>query len=245
MNTIMTGTMASVWASLASLVGALIVLRNVAISDKVVAALLGVAAGVMLSITCFSLIAPGLSMSSVPLVVLGILAGAACLFVIDRSVPHEHKNGVERFWEHSSVLKWIVIAAIIHNIPEGCAVGVGYSQGNISQGLSLALGIGFQNMLEGLVLALALQKLGIKGAKLFGIVLATVLIQPFTAFLGGSIVAFLSGSLAFMLAFTAGGMLFVVSSEMMPESHSQGNQRFATFGIIAGFIVMMILNAVL
>jgi ZIP family zinc transporter len=225
--------------------GVLIVLRNIAISDKVISALLGVAAGVMLSITCFSLIAPCFAESSLVVVVAGIIAGAVFLFGIDRAVPHEHKQGMERFQEHASAIKWIAIAALIHNIPEGCAVGVGYSQGDAGQGLSLALGIGFQNILEGVVIALALQKLGIKGAKLFGIVLVTVLVQPLAAFLGGSLVAFISGSLAFMLAFTAGGMLFVVSSEMIPESHTQGNERFATFGIIVGFVIMMVINSIL
>ncbi len=238
-------TVVSLAAALVSVLGAFVVMTNLAIQPRVVSALLGIAAGIMLSLTCFSLIAPGLAEQKTVAVLLGIVLGAGCLYAVDRMVPHEHQQASTQFHVQSSALRWIVIAALIHNIPEGLAIGVGLSGKGAQAGMPLVLGIGFQNILEGVVMAIALKHIGVRAVRLCLFVLVTSLIQPVMALCGNGLTVLYSQSLYFMLAFAAGGMLFVVSSEMVPESHTQGNERFATIGIIVGFIVMMGMNALM
>ena len=214
---------------------------------------LGAAAGVMLSATCFSLILPSIEENGggfrgVLITSLGIFAGAVFLDLIDKYSPHEHLLDKRVEGNPSNSLKkiWLfVIAITIHNFPEGMATGVGFGGDSVANGLPIAIGIGLQNMPEGLAVALALVRENYTVKKAFLIALFTGLVEPIGAFLGYGLVTWFSPILGFILAFAGGAMLFVISDEIIPETHSNGYERQATYGIIIGFIIMMILDVAL
>ena len=250
MSPLVMGTSASLLAGLATGVGALpaLILRDV--SDKVLNTMLGGAAGVMLAATSFSLIIPGIAYGDqqwpgygVYIAVFGILLGAVFLDRVDKWLPHEHFiMGPEG---PSSSLKriWLFILAItIHNFPEGLAVGVGFGTGDVGAGTSLAIGIGLQNMPEGLAVALPLVGLGYSRWRAIGIATLTGLVEPIGGLLGVGAVTFFNPILPLGLAFAAGAMLFVISDEIIPETHSKGKSRSATFGVMLGFVIMMALD---
>ena len=247
------GALASLLAGMATAVGALpaFFFRNV--SRNVLNTLLGASAGVMLAATSFSLIIPGIENGEalwpgygVYIVVFGMLSGAVVLDLIDKFLPHEHffkgpegpSSNLKRIW-------LFVIAITIHNFPEGMAVGVGFGTGDISNGISLAIGIGIQNMPEGLAVALPLLGLGYSRWKAFSIAALTGLVEPIGGILGAGAVTVFHPIMPFALAFAAGAMLFVISDEIIPETHSQGKSRQATYGVMIGFVIMMALDNLL
>jgi len=242
-----TGFFASFAAGLATGVGSLPVLIFKKISDKLLNTMLGGAAGVMLAATSFSLIVPGIESGDelwpgwgVVIVVFGMLFGAVFLDRVDKWLPHEHFF-MGREGPASSLRRvWLFIIAItIHNFPEGLAVGVGFGAGDIGAGTSLAIGIGLQNMPEGLAVALPLIGLGYSKWHAIGIATLTGLVEPVGGLLGVGAVTVFSPILPFGLAFAAGAMLFVISDEIIPETHSKGKSRLATFGVMIGFVIMM------
>ena len=253
MNLILLGFIASFLAGLASGLGALPVAFFKEIPYKFVNTLLGGAAGVMLAATSFSLIVPGIEAGNavwpgygVWVVVFGMLAGAVFLDRMDKWLPHEHFiMGHEG--PNSSLRKiWLFIIAItIHNFPEGLAVGVGFGTGDIGAGTSLAIGIGIQNMPEGLAVALPLLGLGYNKWKAIGIATLTGLVEPVGGLLGVAAVTYFQPVLPIGLAFAAGAMLFVISDEIIPETHAKGRSRIATFGVMIGFVIMMALDNLL
>ena len=260
MNVIALGLLASLLAGLATGVGALPILFFRSISPRVVNIMLGAAAGVMLAATSFSLIIPGIEYGDhlwpemgVYIVIFGMLFGAVFLDRVDNWLPHEHfivqKSGtVGRPEGPSSQLKkiWLFIFAItIHNFPEGLAVGVGFGTGDVGGGTSLAIGIGIQNMPEGLAVALPLIALGYSRWKAIGYATLTGLVEPVGGVLGVGAVTVFKHVLPLGLAFAAGAMLFVISDEIIPETHSKGKSRGATFGVMVGFVVMMALDNLL
>jgi ZIP family zinc transporter len=253
MSPIYLGIIASTLAGLATGVGALPALFFKKINDKILNTMLGGAAGVMLAATSFSLIVPGIEYGEqafpgfgVYIVILGMLFGAIFLDRIDKWLPHEHfKLGKEG---PSSSLKriWLfVIAITIHNFPEGLAVGVGFGTGDIGAGTSLAIGIGLQNMPEGLAVAMPLIGLGYGRWYAIGIATLTGLVEPLGGFLGVAAVTIFNPVLPFGLAFAAGAMLFVISDEIIPETHAKGKSRLATFGVMVGFVIMMAMDNLL
>ena len=253
MSNITMGVLASMLAGLATGVGALPALVFKSVPDKVLNTMLGGAAGVMLAATSFSLIVPGIEYGDqqwpgygVYIVVFGMLAGAVFLDRVDKWLPHEHfVMGPEG---PSSKLKriWLFIIAItIHNFPEGLAVGVGFGAGDVGAGTSLAIGIGLQNMPEGLAVALPLLGLGYSRWRAIGIATLTGLVEPVGGLLGVVAVTVFHPVLPFALAFAAGAMLFVISDEIIPETHSKGKSRLATFGVMVGFVIMMALDNLL
>jgi len=253
MSNIAMGVLASMLAGLATGVGALPALFFKSVPDKVLNTMLGGAAGVMLAATSFSLIVPGIEYGNqqwpgygVYIVVFGMLAGAIFLDRVDKWLPHEHfVMGPEG---PSSKLKriWLFIIAItIHNFPEGLAVGVGFGAGDVGAGTSLAIGIGLQNMPEGLAVALPLLGLGYSRWRAIGIATLTGLVEPVGGLLGVVAVTVFHPVLPFALAFAAGAMLFVISDEIIPETHSKGKSRLATFGVMVGFVIMMALDNLL
>ena len=223
------------------------------VSQGLLDVLLGGAAGVMLAATCFSLIIPSIEsgggdLKAVLITSLGIFLGAVFLDVIDRIAPHEHllDNRVEGGATDSLKKIWLFIIAItIHNIPEGMATGVAFGTDNIMNGVTIAIGIGLQNMPEGLAVALALVRENYEVKTAFMIAFLTGLVEPIGAFLGYGLVSVFEPILGFILAFAGGAMLFVISDEIIPETHSNGYEREATYGIIIGFIIMMILDITL
>jgi len=263
------GILASVGAGLATGAGALpcALFRN--ISERTLDGLLGFAAGVMLAATSFSLILPAIEVGGSPalnwalpatigVVVAGILAGGLFLDRADKLIPHDHvllgHEGPKSRMRHV----WLFIFAItLHNFPEGLAVGVGFGQAanlapdaegyakSLADGLSLAIGIGLQNMPEGLAVAVALLREKVSLPKALWIATATGLVEPIGGVLGAGVVTVFQPVLPFAMAFAAGAMLFVISDEIIPETHTRGYQRTATFGRLVGFVVMMAMDNLL
>jgi ZIP family zinc transporter len=247
---------ASVAAGLATAVGALPVLFIRKVSDPLNDGLLGFSAGVMLAASFFSLIIPAMShaeadlggkTAAAVLVISAILSGAVALALINRYAPHEHfvtgRSGVE-----SGIVRriWLfVIAITLHNFPEGLAVGVGFGTGDIAQGTVLAIGIGLQNIPEGLAVAAALLTLRYSRVTAVLVGAASGLVEPIGGALGVTAVALSKPLLPWGLGFAAGAMLFVISNEIVPETHRKGHEELATFGLIIGLAVMMFLDVTL
>ena len=208
--------------------------------------MLGFAAGVMLAASSFSLLVPAIDLGGVWITSVALALGAATIHIIDRFAPHEHFiSGSEGPSSKLSRLWLFIIAVTIHNFPEGMAVGVGFGGGDIANGISLAIGIGLQNIPEGLVVALALVALKYKLIKAFLIALATGLVEPIGGLLGAGVVSVFEPILPWGLAFAAGAMLFVISDEIIPESHRKGFAKQATFGLMIGFVIMLFLDVTL
>jgi len=250
------GTLASLVAGLATGVGAVPVLFGGTLGQRRQDTMLGFAAGVMLAATAFSLVLPsvdsgaevyGSRVVAGAVTGLAILAGAAGLALLHHYAPHEHfikgREGVDigqlrRLW-------LFVIAITLHNIPEGLAVGVGFGGGDLSNGLALMTGIGLQNMPEGLAVALALRSADYTRARAFTVALATGLVEPIGGMIGIGAVSFSDPALPIGLALAGGAMLFVISHEIIPETHRRGSDMHATAGLMVGFVTMMLLDVLL
>jgi zinc transporter, ZIP family len=245
MNLVLAGSLASLLAGLATAVGAIVIFFLREISDRFLDGALGFAAGVMLAATSFSLIVPAIEIGGITKTVIGITAGTLFLIYLEKFIPHLHRvTGVKGPFSKLSRTWLFILAITIHNFPEGLSVGVGFGNGDIKAGTVLAIGIGLQNIPEGLAVALPLLREKATRSKAFLIALLTGLVEPVGGFLGISIVSIGSFLLPYGLAFAAGAMLFVISEEIIPETHSRGNDRIATIGVITGFIIMMVLDNV-
>lgn len=251
-NVILVGFMASVVAGCATGLGALPIFFTRNISHKLLDTMLGFAAGVMLAATSFSLIIPAIEaggggVKGATITLVGILLGGIFLDLMDKYSPHVHLlEGREEGGKSSLAKVWLFIIAItLHNFPEGLAVGVGFGNGDIANGLSLAMGIGLQNMPEGLAVALALIREKYTPWKAFFIALFTGLVEPVGGILGIALVQIAQPILPLGLAFAAGAMLFVISDEIIPETHKHGYERMATYGLLIGFVIMMFLDVTL
>ncbi len=246
---ILIGTLASLGAGLATALGALPVFFKKSISDKTLDLLLGFAAGVMLAASAFSLLVPALELDpslggGVWIVSAGVLAGAVFIAVIDKWAPHKHfVSGPEGKVSKRLAATWLFIIAIaIHNFPEGLAVGVSFGTNELTAGLVVAIAIGLQNIPEGTAVAMPLLREGYSRKKAFLIAASTGLVEPIGAFLGVAAVSVTKFVLGFGMAFAAGAMIFVVADEIIPETHGKKYSRQVTFGIIAGFVIMMFLD---
>jgi len=247
------GFFASILAGLATGVGALPALFFKNISSNLFNSMLGAAAGVMLAATAFSLLVPGMGYGNVIwpgkgiyIVSVGMLLGAAFLHFADRQLPHVHFDSISD--THLSSLKkvWLFIIAItIHNFPEGMSVGVSFGSGEMKNGVVLAIAIALQNIPEGLAVALPLVGLGYNKWRAVGIATLTGLVEPVGGLLGITMVTVFQPILPVAMGFAAGAMLFVISEEIIPETHAKGRSRFATFALMIGFIIMMILDNML
>lgn len=218
--------------------------------------ILGFGAGVMLAACMFSLILPALSILnddgfstwySSGSVAAAILLGAIFMLLLERFTPHEHFiKGPEG--QHHSTLKrrWLFVFAIaLHNIPEGLAIGAGYAAGDAVSAHALTIGISIQDIPEGLVVALALLSVGYSRTLSISVGVLSGLTEPVMAIIGASILGDTSLLLPWGLALAAGAMLFVISHEMIPESHRQGHELAATNGLMIGFVLMMLLDTAL
>jgi zinc transporter, ZIP family len=242
----------------ATALGTLPVLLSQRLSVRMRDIMLGFGAGVMLAASAFSLVVPGLraaeslghdSWGSAGIVGLGILLGAFALVAIDRWVPHEHFiKGFEGSRERARAIRrsWLFVFAIsLHNLPEGLAIGVAYAGTDALRAAALATGIAIQDLPEGLVIATALRSAGY--GRGFSVMLgaASGLVEPMGAVAGAAVIGLSAGLLPWGLAFAAGAMLFVISHEMIPESHRAGHERWATGGLMVGFVLMMMLDTAL
>lgn len=215
--------------------------------------LLGLAAGVMLAASYFSLLAPAIASGGWPPAVIGFLMGGLFLAGLDKVLPHIHpllptgkEEGLPSTWRRSTLL---VSAITLHNIPEGLAVGVafgaaaaGLGDASIAGAIALAAGIGLQNVPEGLAVAVPLRREGVSAGRAFFAGQASALVEPVAAALGAALTIVATPILPYMLAFAAGAMVFVVVEELVPESQTSGNADLATLGLLGGFALMMALD---
>lgn len=237
----------------ATVIGALlgVIFKN--LTQKYSKIFLSFAGGIMLSAAVFGLILPSLENGgdwSLLVTVLGIFAGAVCLNLIDKLTPHLHKMIGTDIEEHkSSSLNKIllfVIAIAIHNLPEGIAAGVGFGNPeDQSTGILIAIGIALQNIPEGMVIIAPMISAGVSKKKAFGIAALTGLIEVVGTFIGYFAVRAAEVILPFALAFAGGTMLYVVSDEMIPETHADGNNRGVTFALLVGFCFMLAMDILL
>jgi ZIP family zinc transporter len=240
----------------ATAAGTLPVVFSQRLSERVQDSMFGFGAGVMLAASAFSLVVPGIQaardLGSGPwgaglTVGAAILLGAAALLFLERSVPHEHFiKGKEGHDARLLKRTWLfVFAVMLHNLPEGLAIGVAFGGTDAMRGSALATGIAIQDIPEGLVVAVALLAAGYGRGFSVGLGMASGLIEPVGALAGAAVMAWSTPLLPWGLGFAAGAMLFVISHEIIPESHRQGHEAFATGGLMLGFVLMMLLDTAL
>jgi len=255
-NIIALGFGASLVAALGTGFGSLGVFFIRRLSPRLEDGLLSLAAGIMLAASVFSLLLPAIEFAEQQfrsreigaiIVAAGILAGAAGLFLVHRSLPHEHfligREGPVT--EKLSRIWLFVIAITLHNFPEGMAVGVGFAGGDISNGVTLTAGIGLQNIPEGMAVAVSLLSVGYTRATAFLVGALTGLVEPVGGLMGSLAVSVAGPLVPFSLSFAAGAMLFIISDEIIPETHRGGFENLATFSLLIGFCGMMLLDTLL
>ena len=236
----------------ATVIGALIGFLFRGLSHKFSDIILSFAAGVMLAAAVFGLILPSTQMGGkygLIVTVAGIFAGALCLNLIDKLVPHLHRIVGNDIESHSntklSKILLFVIAIAIHNLPEGIAAGVGFGSENISHALTIAGGIALQNIPEGMVIIAPMLSAGVNPKKTYLIAAATGVIEVLGTLLGYFAVSLSTAILPFALSFAGGTMLYIISDEMIPETHAHGGERGATYALLVGFCVMLITDVLL
>ncbi|MBR4941566.1 MAG: ZIP family metal transporter [Clostridia bacterium] len=237
----------------ATVVGTVIGFIFKKISHKFSDIVLGFAAGVMLSAAVLGLIIPSVEYGGkfgILVTVGGIFAGALCLNLIDKLVPHLHKLMGPEDEKHQtnanlSKVLLFVTAIAIHNLPEGIAAGVGFGSGNTAEALMIAGGIALQNIPEGMVIIGPMLAAGVSPKRTFLCAFATGLVEVVGTFVGYFAVSISAAILPFALAFAGGTMLYVISDEMIPETHAHGSQRGATYALLIGFCVMLVSDVLL
>ena len=258
LNPIVQALLGTLFTWFVTAAGAVPVFFTRRVNRKLLDAMLGLAAGVMIAASFWSLLAPAIEMSGgswVPATV-GFLLGGAALRLVDRLLPHIHPaladmnaEGLKSSWQRSTLL---VLAVTLHNIPEGLAVGVafgaaaaGLEGASVAGAVALALGIGLQNFPEGMAVAMPLRREGLSQAKAFVFGQFSGMVEPIAGVLGAWFVLSMRGLLPYALAFAAGAMIFVVVEELIPEAEVEGNTHIATLGTMIGFAVMMALDVAL
>jgi len=228
------------------------------INQRLMDGMLGMAAGVMIAASFWSLLAPAIAMSGgswVPATV-GFIGGGLFLYILDKILPHLHPGlsvedaeGIPTNWKRSVLL---VLAITLHNIPEGLAVGVAFGAvaanidgATLGGAIALAVGIGIQNFPEGTAVAMPLRREGMSRRKSFWYGQLSGAVEPIAGVIGAWAVITMRPILPYALAFAAGAMIFVCVEELIPESQRKGNTDFATLGAIFGFAVMMTLDVAL
>ncbi len=254
--------LATLFTWLLTAAGAAPVLFLKRFNQKVMDGMLGMAAGVMIAASFWSLLAPAIEMSGGDWkpAAIGFLAGGLFLYLIDKLLPHLHlgleiaeAEGIKTSWQRSTLL---VVAITLHNVPEGLAVGVAF--GAVAHAadaamaremmlgcIALAIGIGLQNFPEGLAVAMPLRREGMGRVKAFMYGQASGVVEPMAGVLGAALVFSMQAILPYALAFAAGAMIFVVVEELIPESQREGFSDFATGGAMVGFAIMMTLDVAL
>lgn len=243
----------------ATALGALPVLFSQRLSHRVQDSLFGFGAGVMLAASAFSLVVPGIAAAKEQgagawgaglIVGAAILLGALLLLLMERCLPHEHFiKGVEGRTSQSAVAikrTWMFVFAIaLHNIPEGLAIGVAFASTDPLRAAALSTGISIQDVPEGLVVAIALVSIGYRRLTAVALAIASGLVEPIAAVLGAALLSYSAALLPWGLGLAAGAMLFVISHEIIPESHRKGHEIYATGGLMIGFVIMMLLDTAL
>jgi ZIP family zinc transporter len=236
----------------ATVIGALIGFLFKNISHKFSDVVLSFAAGVMLAAAVLGLVLPSIEYGgkyALLITVVGIFAGAICLSLIDKIVPHLHKMAGVDIEDHQnknlSKVLLFVTAIAIHNLPEGIAAGVGFGSGDNAQALIIAGGIALQNIPEGMVIIGPMLAAGVKPRRTFMLAMITGLVEVVGTLIGYFAVSVASFILPFALAFAGGTMLYVISDEMIPETHAHGSERGATYALLVGFCLMLVTDVLL
>lgn len=253
---LLVGILASLAASLGTSVGALPVFGIRRVSALAQDLLMSIAAGVMLAASAYSLVEPGLAeatrqtggpLTGAGVIGVSLMIGAAAILFIHRHAPHEHfiKPSDNPAIDATRLRQvWLfVIAITLHNFPEGLSVGVGFGGGQVENGLALTTAIFIQNLPEGFVVALALVSQGYTRRRAFAIACATGFVETFGGLVGALAISLASAILPWALGFAGGAMLFVISHEIIPETHRKGYEAHATLGLIGGFAGMLLLTA--
>lgn len=235
----------------ATVIGAVLGFLFKNISHKFSDIVLSFAAGVMLCAAILGLIMPSLEyggLYGLPVTVIGIFCGAVCLSFLDKLVPHLHRlSGVDQE-DHSQDTQKLnkvllfVMAIAIHNLPEGLAAGVGFGTGSDGHAMTIALGIALQNIPEGMVIIGPMLAAGMSPGRTFVIAMFTGVVEVVGTLLGYVAVSVSNAVLPFALAFAGGTMLYVISDEMIPETHAHGSERGATYALLAGFCLMLAMS---
>ncbi len=262
LNPVAQALIATLFTWFVTALGASLVFFFKSINRKVLDAMLGFAAGVMIAASYWSLLAPAIEMAEdsglpawVPATV-GFLLGGGFLWMVDKLLPHLHPGfpigeaeGVKTSWQRSVLL---VLAITIHNIPEGLAVGVAFGalaadlpSATLGGAVALALGIGIQNFPEGAAVSVPLRREGISRMKSFYYGQMSGIVEPIAGVLGAVAVVVMRPILPYALAFAAGAMIYVVVEELIPESQMEKHSDVATIGAMLGFAVMMTLDVAL
>lgn len=222
------------------------------ISHRFSDVVLAFAAGVMLAAAVLGLVLPSVEYGGrfgLLVTVVGIFAGALCLNVIDKVVPHLHRLvGMDGEHPNSAGLSKVLLfvtAIAIHNLPEGIAAGVSFGSDNVGQALMIAGGIALQNIPEGMVIIGPMLAAGVTPRRTFVCAMITGLVEVAGTLLGYFAVSISNAILPFALAFAGGTMLYVISDEMIPETHAHGSERGATYALLAGFCVMLVSDVLL
>lgn len=235
----------------ATIIGAIIGSFFKNVSHKANDIILSFAAGVMLAAAIIGLILPAIDLTgtkSIWLVVVGIAAGAIFLNLMDKLTPHLHKlSGVEPE-EHSNNRSidgalLFMLAIAIHNFPEGMAAGVGFGSEDVSGAFTVAIGIALQNIPEGIITVSPLIMAGVKKKRAFALAAFTGVIEIVGTLFGYFAASISEHILPFALAFAGGTMLYIISDEMIPDTHSHGFERMATYSLLAGFVIMLVIDA--
>ncbi len=238
----------------ATVIGAIIGFLFKKASHRFSDIVLAFAAGVMLAAAVLGLILPAVEYGGkwgLPVTVVGIFTGALALNLIDKLVPHLHKlmdDGSEEPHQGNANLSKVLLfvsAIAIHNLPEGIAAGVGFGSGNTAEALVIAGGIALQNIPEGMVIIGPMLAAGVKPSKTFFCAALTGVVEVLGTLIGFFAVSLSQAILPFALAFAGGTMLYVISDEMIPETHAHGSQRGATYALLVGFCVMLISDVLL
>lgn len=249
------GAVASALAGLGTSVGALGVFLLRRPSPRVLLCLISGAAGVMLAASFFSLLQPAIEHAEAravhdgvgaAIVIAGVFAGAALLYGVHCCAPHEHfELGREGPESRLGRLWLFVIAITLHNFPEGMAVGVGFAGEDTANGLSLGIGIGVQNIPEGLSVAISLLAIGYSKWLAFWVASLTGLVEPIGGVIGAAAVWLAEPAIPIVLGIAGGAMLFVISDEIIPETHRGENKNLATFALLVGVALMLFLDVLL
>lgn len=254
--------LATIFTYLLTAAGAASVLFLKRVNRRLLDLMLGFAGGVMIAASFWSLLAPAIELSKnrgLPLwfpPASGFLAGSGFLFILDRTLPHLHlflpeelAEGLKTHWNKTTLL---VLAITLHNFPEGLAVGVAFGAASLhvpgatlGGAIALAIGLGLQNLPEGLAVSGPLRAAGLSRWKSFFLGQLSGLVEPVAGVLGALAVSRMLSILPYALAFAAGAMIFVVAEEVIPESQQSGKSDLTTIGLIAGFVLMMILDVAL
>ena len=240
----------------ATALGALPALWLRSMPQRIEDSLLGMAAGMMLAASAFSLLLPGLEagaeiLGSKPLgagiVVAGMTLGVLLMLGLDQFTPHEHEEygPCGPGYQRCNRLWLFVFAIVLHNLPEGMAIGVSFSQADMSVGLPLTTAIALQDIPEGLAVALAMRNAGFSPMMAVLVAAGSGLLEPLGALLGVGLSSGLAVAYPIGLGLAAGAMIFVVSHEVIPQTHRNGHQTPATLGLMAGFALMMVLDTTL